>query len=461
MNKDNYSKRGHFVIFGPANVGKSTIIGYILTHNLSNERFDTEVQKIKSTIGDNFQNNRLYSYFLDEAKDEYKKNSDNSLGNTYGTSKYIHIKSTGDFVLIDTPGGSEYESQRYKGLALATVGIFAIEVKQLLSLQEKRIQGASQEYLRSIKEFFCAWYVWEKLHGADTTIIVLTKCDLVNMPDDYETAKEVLHDILGDHIDKCAIIPTAVYLDSRRDSNIYTPVKDWYNGHTLDQEIRKKYNNIPDQISSEKLLAFYSKRDKDSDKCIFWKINQGTLTSDKKYLIAPVQIKDIFSTKVSSVRIVSEDNANSCIPDGSLIGYPGEIVKAIISQGVYNNTPLSKDNFGILNSSIIVEQDDKVLFGNEVTVTISILSCNSAEKQRLGAFRSGTQLSLLWFSKIHSTSVIDIQLSDDICTLNLKINNTAIALPVRLLPKKTLVQFLPGNDYELPLNFECNVEKIK
>ncbi|HAB50692.1 MAG TPA: hypothetical protein DCE80_00705, partial [Ignavibacteriales bacterium] len=128
--KNNNTTKVSYVFFGPANVGKSTIIGYMKTFHFNKASFAIEIEKIKKKLGNNYISDRLYSYFVDEAKDEYKKNIEKKHGITKGTSKYTHISKMGDFYLIDTPGGDGYESQRFKGISIANIGIFAIEIKQ-------------------------------------------------------------------------------------------------------------------------------------------------------------------------------------------------------------------------------------------------------------------------------------------------------------------------------------------
>ena len=460
---DKYSKRGHFVLFGPANVGKSTIIGYILTHKLTSSEFEKEVIRIKDIVGDNFQNKRLFSYFLDEVKDEYRKNTESQSGNTYGTSKYVHVKSTGDFVLIDTPGGSEYETQRYKGVALASVGIFAIEIRQLLNLKNKRDKGDSLDYLKAIKDFFCAWYVWNKLHGPESTIIVVTKCDLAKLPDDFETAKEILQDIIGDDIDKCSIIPTSIDIDKRKDFNVFTKIDEsWYQGKTLYEEIRSKYFQLPSQTLSESLLAFYSKRENDSINSIRWKINQGVIRSEDRYVIAPVLYKEAYTQIKASVRLLPNKLSGLSSEDElPQLAFPGEIVRTTVHQISTDNSFIPKEDIKILNTSIIVNEEDTLCRGNFVVINVPLTTCTSSEEQKIKSFKPGTQLSLLWFSKVLPAKVVGLNFQGDNYCVKLMLLNTEIALPPRLFPKKTLIQMSPGNDFELYFNFECWVYSIE
>jgi len=247
---------GYFVFFGPANVGKSTIIGYLLTHEMDERKYQSEVMKIKEKIGDKFQNDRLLSYFVDEAIDEYLKSTDQR---TYGTSKYVHIRKFGDFVLIDTPGGVGTNTQRYRGISLANIGVFAIEIQQLLGFVADNGLYAN---FKTINDFFSSWFVWKKMHGTNNSIILLTKYDLNEDEEKFNMAKEILATIIGDDAQKVPIIPTSVDWNNRSDVNITNNSRiSWYKGDSLVDLLRKKSSAFTKQVVlSEPLMMFYNKK---------------------------------------------------------------------------------------------------------------------------------------------------------------------------------------------------------
>jgi translation elongation factor EF-1alpha len=226
--ENNNTTKVSYVFFGPANVGKSTIIGFIKSFHLDETSFSKEIDRIKKKLGANYINDRLYSYFVDKAKDEYKKNIETKgikgkKQETQGTSKITHISNIGNFYLIDTPGGDGYESQRFKGISIANIGIFAIEIKQLLNLREDNSENSLKTYIKIVQKFFASWYVWQKLFGNNNSIILLTKYDSYPSEEYFEEAKKMLISIIGDNND-IPIIPTSINVktETRQDINIYT-----------------------------------------------------------------------------------------------------------------------------------------------------------------------------------------------------------------------------------------------
>lgn len=460
MNNEN-KNIGHFVFFGPANVGKSTMIGYIMSYNWHVEIFNAEVNKIKERIGENYQTRRLYSYFVDEAKDEYTKNVALSFGISHGTSKYHHIKNIGDFVLIDTPGGNEYETQRYKGLSLAKIGIFAIEIQQLLGLQEKLEKGETQGYLKTVKDFFCSWYVWDKLHGAKNAIILLTKYDLRPGKDNYEKSKKVLYSIIGKEIEDLVIIPTGISIENREDTNIFSRLNcNWYNGKTLIEAIKEKNEFIKENKNTEKILMFYNKvygNVNGVGNVIRWKIDSGFINLRDRLAIAPVLIGKRYEKIIASIKSMTYVNDNKILEFANT----GDIVDVSISNVIYDNTTIPKDKIEISNTSIITGVEEIIRIGREIIGFIHLRSCKKDERNILKSIKSNDHVRILWFGKVLTPEVIEINHEDEERTLlKLSLNNKCVALPENFLPRKILLQTIENDESKLPINFECVITDI-
>ena len=97
MKEVNNNQKGYFVFFGPANVGKSTMMGYIMTKDWSYDELLQQEQKFKEQFEGNYQQENYYSYFVDKNKDEYTKNkllnqSSKKNKRQPGTSKEVHIQ---------------------------------------------------------------------------------------------------------------------------------------------------------------------------------------------------------------------------------------------------------------------------------------------------------------------------------------------------------------------------------
>lgn len=459
MNNSNDNEKGCFVFFGPANVGKSTIIGYLMTHYLSSNCLSIEIDKIKEKIGDCYQKRRLYSYFVDEAKDEYQKNLDAQFGTTHGTSKYVHIKKIGNFVLIDTPGGNEYEVQRHKGLSLANIGIFAIEIQQLLDLQEKLEQGNTKDYLKNVRDFFCSWYVWNKLHSTSNTIVLLTKYDLSASKHDYENAKNILHSIIGEDINEIVVIPTSIDIENRSDINIFTKLScDWYEGKTLMEAIKEKGKYSQDNEIPQELLMFYNRKYENVrgvGSIIKWKINSGSISIRDKLVIAPVLINKKFAKIIASIKSMRDEENNI------EYGNAGDIVNIAISNINYENSTISKDKVEIPNTAIISSADKSIRMGNVIKVSIALKNCKKEDADIIKSISHNEQVRILWFGKVLFPTIASlVNVNENEILLDLKLNNKQVALPDSFIPRKILLQLVSRNEVELPINFDCIVLNI-
>ena len=206
-NKENMN---NIVFFGPENVGKSTMIGYLYCQSLSPQQYEQETNRIKATLGSRYRRDRKYTYFVDKAKDEFEKRGPEEGGN--GTSKYYHLKATlannKEILFIDTPGAPEYLQQRMQGISMASIGVFALEIKQLVSDTD------DADSYRYFNKFFSTWFLWKKMSGLKNSIIILTKYDMCVGKDDFEEAKSCLSMLLGaDEIKETLVIPTSVTVE--------------------------------------------------------------------------------------------------------------------------------------------------------------------------------------------------------------------------------------------------------
>ncbi len=466
--ENNNTAKISYVFFGPANVGKSTIIGFIKTFHLNEVSFSNEIDKIKKKLGNNYISDRLYSYFIDDAKDEYKKNIDKKHGVTKGTSKYAHIAKIGDFYLIDTPGGEGYESQRFKGISLANIGIFAIEIKQLLNLREDNPEKSFEKYINTVQNFFASWYVWQKLFGNNNSIILLTKYDSYPSEDYYEEAKKVLISIIGNDND-IPIIPTSIDVNTevRQDINIYTRLKsNWYKGKTLMEAIEEKYKLCSEIDPIDDLLLFYNRKYEKVTgvgPIIKWKVNSGTLSINDKISIVPVLVDNKYIKVNATIKSMHDENNKNISKAIS-----GEIVNIALSSINYENTAIHKDQTEILNTSIIVSSNRDVAFGNLLNASIAFNRCTKEELSVLKGFKEGTQVRILWYSKVLFPTITSLSYNNEELLIVLDLTNkldaiplnSQVALPVKDLPKKILLQNKPIHENDLSHNFDCVVKEI-
>ena len=448
---------GYFVFFGPANVGKSTIIGYLLSYEMDERKYQSEVNKIKKKIGDKFQNDHLFSYFVDEAIDEYSKSTDQR---TYGTSKYVHLKKYGDFVLIDTPGGVGTKAQRYRGISLANIGVFAIEIQQMLDFTKGK---DSSTRFKKINDFFSSWFVWKKMHGTNNSIILLTKYDLNQNIEDFDTAKEILASIIGDDANKVPIIPTSVDWNNRSDVNITdNSCISWYKGDSLVSLLRKKSSAIVKQtVFSEPLLMFYNKKYQNVQgvgTVIKWKINSGILHNKDKVRISPVYIGDKWITLTTSIKSLYDDEFKKPTERA----YSGNIVDVTFSNNNEYNGNSINEIIEIPKTAIVTNLNEKeVIIGNIIDISILFEELSHDEKDYMDDVPEEREVSFIWFGNLLTAIVISNMKTDAEYKLKLRILNNYIALPISFMPKNLILQFLATKKKELIMTYKCQLYDIQ
>lgn len=468
MSEENKNRKNYFVFFGPPNVGKSTLVGYILTQGWDYGKLLQEEQKFKEQFEGKYRQDRYYTYFVDKNRDEYTK----QLNQTGGTSKEVHIHNFENFVLIDTPGDKRYKRQRYKGLSLANTGIFAIEIKQLLDIQKTVLKGESKDSIKNIREFFSSWYVWQKLHGAANTIILLTKYDLCSGKEDYDSARDVLYEIIGDNaINAATIIPTSIglKLEDRKDTNVFTKLEeDWYNGKTLIQVIKEK-KSICSSNDRNHLLMFYN-RDfgnvKSVGYTIKWKVASGTISTKDKIKIAPVLFRNNYDSVFANIKSMQNESKETIE-----FGEAGDIISTTLSSIVYHKTTIQKKDISICKTAIITNENRKIKSGNKITVSVNLDNCSGREFSIINQVYANELICLLWFGRLLNPRVHERDSSQEnkiiyILELdeNTEIEGRYIALPEDMFPKKTLLQLTKWQDdleTEVTCNYNCEVTHIE
>lgn len=425
-------RTGCFVFFGPVGVGKSTMIGYLYSQSLSKDRYEKEVAKFREIIGGNFRSDRFYTYFVDTTKDEYTKQIDKD---THGTSKKMHLSRYGDFNLIDTPGGAEYAKQRYKGLSMASVGVFAIEIGQLIN-DQSGVLGLNG--YKKFNDFFSTWFIWKKMHGVQNTIIMLTKYDINQGKSNYEKAVSYLRSILGDDIDHTVIVPTAVDSVKKEDVNVLKKMDEsWYDGMCLMDTMKSKSRDLGSDDEMRSLLmihnefkVIYSTTSKSR-----WKVLKGRIHINDRIKIAPISIKEMLvcpSVVVKEIE-VGESNKEEA--------FAGEIINVGLSicEGWNGNMP---------QIAIAANENDEVSCGNAMSLRIEKNDfITEPEWERLCRLKEKQQLSVIWFSDSVSGEIKEIQIYDNQIDLEFVLKSeNAVAFPTKMFPQTVIIQ--------LPVNIE-------
>lgn len=153
----------YITVFGPTHSGKSTLMGYIHTKDMSEIEYRQQVHKIRKEIsneGLTYYSDMELAYFVDTGKDERRKYVGEKVS-SIGTSKRIHILDDlcADFSFIDTPGSDIVYSEQYSGQFMGDYGIYLIESTLLYNL--RYMEHDSKEYHELQYRIFAAFIFME------------------------------------------------------------------------------------------------------------------------------------------------------------------------------------------------------------------------------------------------------------------------------------------------------------
>lgn len=235
----------NFVFYGPANHGKSTLMGYLLINVLKID--ENKYEKFLKKSLQEYNPDLFYSWFVNR---QDLKITVHELNNLTGeritvekfnrSSKTINynyrgcdIEVNGNKLRIsffDTPGTDKYHANREKAIMNSEVGIFCIEISEVLkdTFDEKTFQKLD---------------VWSNMKES-LPIIVLTKNDLNNHLNeaDYIMATKKIKSYYGVILDELSIVPTIIKATEKSAVNVMKVdkvVMPWYNGFSLFDTIKK------------------------------------------------------------------------------------------------------------------------------------------------------------------------------------------------------------------------------
>jgi len=236
--------RKNIVFYGNANHGKSTMIGYILAA-LKTPRIDLDKMEryFRAEFGRDYNPNLLYTWLIN--KDKYKSGLiPDELSGVWTEGFYLNVTGESlrhvlrpvaleiegenvDCTFIDTPG--QHPEERDKVLHLGEVGVFCVEVGQVLDPDFD-------------ESYFDEYEIWSKIVPSAKPIILLTKIDLEghNTEEAYREACEKIR-VFGEYDEDTPIIPVAVIVKERRAMNVLersegTP---WYTGNSLIDAVKR------------------------------------------------------------------------------------------------------------------------------------------------------------------------------------------------------------------------------
>lgn len=419
----------NIVLFGPAEAGKSTLGGYLVTEFNSNcnfEKFEKFDLKKKIDLASDYRADSRLAYIFDTSIDEQKR--------MYfikgGTSKYVKTRGIRindlEALIIDTPGHKDWYRQRLKGMYYGDIGVFIIELKKVnKSLYNPESQA-------TVIEFLSPLLLWKNFKTDERKpVIVISKMDLGDYSEnEYRKALEIIRALCED--ESIEAIPISISVNELKSNNISAKSEkmQWYQGPTLSEKLIQISDDLPSSKIDEPLFISIAKKGKihGIGNVLRGKVLQGSLKINSYVRIMPAKCGDKFSANcLAKVRNIVKDNYGPI-----KIAEKGEIIGIDIQDIRIDGKRCNKRNLDILHTSCIIDKDAHCLSGNIHQLSVPF--------KEIDKFHLLGSVQILWFGRFVHSQVVHI---NDTGLITLELDNLA---------------FLPTNDY---FKFHCENIMLK
>lgn len=230
------------VFYGNSNQGKSTLFGYIFVEACDIggiEKFENffkrELPRYNPALlytwvanKNIFISKKSVNEWTGEPENKFVFNESGMSIDIFERGIPLEIDGKKEiFTFFDTPGQDEYHAQRDKGLEYGDIGVFCVEMGEVL-------KGAADG------NHFRVYDVWPKI-SRSKPIIALTKIDIDGRTgkEDYLEACRRIRET-GGYDEETIIIPTCVMAREKRSMNVLgaAPETAWYTGPSLIDAIK-------------------------------------------------------------------------------------------------------------------------------------------------------------------------------------------------------------------------------
>jgi translation elongation factor EF-1alpha len=480
----------NIVIFGPAGVGKTTLIGYLALASYSDVDFDRYAQKIKRIIidelGIEFNKEMILPSCISMDRDELQSYQEKN--NMIGTTKRIHRSrislpvsnpslTQNKCIFIDTPGTHARIAEKYRGIFEGDLGIYIINCSEIIDLidleqrnviyDQKKLEGLLCKYLEPLR----FWHVY-KSHSP--LIIILSKIDANNVGFKEEIIQKAVFRVqemlisanFGER--EIQIIPTSILVDEdkkgktfrRTAHNIVTSFLGF--PCFIDVLSETVVPSIPEQRHrSEAGFAYIDmiarvKRDFHK-KAFRVKILEGTIKNNDSVILGPIKYKGNTCFINSNVKSLKREKLDVC---GELCeGQIGGIVlspQSTIIEGSRNES-FNADAVQLLKTSMITTGE--IRKGNCIKIEIKRDELDSTEWRAIQYLYPKESIAVFWLGKRIYLDLVGRIIEDDRAFLYLlpltKMYEDSIGCFA--LPKKieydldlTIVLQLKADEYSKP-----------
>lgn len=416
----------NIVIFGPTQVGKSSLAGYMASYYYPDDLFQKQVRLLKkqvNEIGVSFCNEMILPSFVSIDRDEIRKSTSQ---NSIGTTKRVHrvritIPKIGDdnsdntnFVFIDTPGTHARIAEKYRGIFEGDIGIFMINILDVLKMENACEIGTDgwcmdkerTKYLEPL-QFWQAYKI-----NSSFLLIVLSKIDHVDF--DPERINEAIKKVcdLTKYVFPTRIVPVIPVAIAIAEQN--------------NRFQRIGYNVVDENLPGYKTLVSYLK---EINKLYsgetahgFAYIDRLTITDNKdrsaphynafrvKVLEGSIKIKDVITIgpvlyenipRFINASVVSLKREQYSLTNALVQGQIGGIIihKNIMIEGEKKEEKIDYEKLKILKTTVISTATIPMEVGDCIAVIINKDETSSVEWQTICNLGPKEQISIFWMGR--------------------------------------------------------------
>lgn len=430
------------VIFGPTQVGKSTLAGYLVSFRLSDQEFDRRAEKLKRNIESEGINLRyaaemILPSFISTDRDEFSRfpNSD-----AIGTTKRIHrvraylpliedgelsSNQSDDIELlyIDTPGTHTRLTEKYRGIFEATAGLFMMASNDLEGIEYEDIEGYPDVKGKGrIQKYIGPLMFWFASKLNTPLVVVLSKIDRAKeIQELISKARLIIHkaaDRINLEITDIPVIPISILVEQQNYGHYKRKEINILEGDGDSKSLMEALNNVLSRATkATDQQAFFSSPEKivrtseNDELAIRQAVIDGEIRPGDSISILPVKNKKgSYITEISgSVKTVREEKTkNYDVLSQGWIG--GIIPKGLYSLNSRDRVELS--NIKLLKTSILTKKDIEYRKGLYLQIMLRKDELSLDDILIIERMLPKEQISIIWFDKPITVSLLHRQIDE-------------------------------------------------
>lgn len=403
----------NIVLFGPAEAGKSTLGGYLVTKFNPKCNFKNFDLKRKKELGNNYRIDGRLAYILDQTKDERTRQFFEKGGTTiYSQTRRIWINNL-EALIIDTPGHKPWYRERTKGMYYGDIGVFVIDLKRL---NEDLLDSKN---IKTLQLFFTPLFLWKEFKDKKRhPIIIISKMDQFDFSEKkFYEALEIIKHVCRD--ESVEAIPISISPKELHSHNIDTLSEklQWYQGPTLSEKLIEITNELPpSEIDENLFISIDKKYNKEGiGNVLRGKVLQGKLEVGTPIKIMPMKCNnEIFTNCLAIVKNIYKEKYKK-IENAK----KGSIIEIDIHDIRIEGKRCDKGKFNIIRTSCIVDPNANFFSGNILQFFVPV-----DEKENFHLLET---VMILWFGRFISSKVVHI---NDNGLITLELDNLQACLPL-------------------------------